>query len=177
RHLHLSEAARVNAPHVRACDDDPLVYEHLDKLFDVEGVPLGPADDHLAQVRRHAARALQNLLDELAALFLRERLKTQTRVALAPLAPRRPAFEERRTRQTQNHHGRVGAVAREVVYEVERAVVGPVYVVEVEEDWKLARDVGEELRGVVERAVAYLPRVVAYAGDVRARGIVEAYEL
>jgi hypothetical protein len=107
-------------------------------------------------------RAAQNLFDELTALLLRERLQGEPRVTLASLAPGGAAFEQRGAREAQQHDGVVRAVEREVVYEVERAVIGPVYVVEIEERGQLARDVGEEARGVAEGAVAHLSRVITY---------------
>ncbi len=119
----------------------------------------------------------QNLFDELAALLLRERLEPHERVRLFALAPRGPPFEQGGAGEAEDEHRHRGAVAREVGDEVERAVVGPVDVVEVEDDGAGARDLGEELRGVAEGAVADLARVVEDAREVAAVGEVQPDEL
>ena len=92
RHVHLAQSRRVNAPNVRARHDDALVNQYLDEFLDVERVALGPSDDQLAKLRGHAARAPENLLDELPTLLLRERLQPHALVVLAPLAPRGAAL-------------------------------------------------------------------------------------
>ena len=96
----------------------------------------------------------------------------------APLAAqalgRRSNSVGRVKRQQQQRH--VAVDLRQVVEEVERAVVGPVQVVELQHERRArrARDAAQRLRGGMEAAVADLPGVVADAADVAAAAVVQA---
>ena len=64
----------------------------------------------------------------------------------------------------------------QMVDEVERRVIGPVQVVELDDERQagLRADSPQRLRGGVETAIADLPRVVADVLDVRAVAVVES---
>src|SRR4029434_8792426 len=67
----------------------------------------------------------------------------------------------------------------QLVDEVQRGVIRPVQVVELDDVWQapLHADAPQSLRGSIEAAIANLPRVVADVLDVRAVAVVEPDEL
>ena len=99
----------------------------------------------------------------------------------APAAPKRPrsALEQRRPCERQQQHRDVAIDVRQVVDEIERAVVGPVHVVELDDDRSstFSADATKHLRGGVEAAAADLACIVADAADMAAVAVVQADQL
>ena len=154
--------------------DRPLVDQHLDQLFHVEGVALGAADDQLAQRGGDRRELLQQFAGECLSDARIERAQVDALV-LDAAAPVAAALEQGRPGQAEHEHRHVAIDLGEMDEEVERAVVGPVQVVELEHDRcaGLRRDAAKHLRRGVERAVADLAGVAADAAQVAAVAEVE----
>ena len=146
--------------------------EHSHQLFHVEGVAFGAPGNEFGQRGRHLGKALEQLAGELAALACVEHAEVDAPMSIgwpdggdvaAPL-------EQDRTRQGDDEQCHVAVHIEQVFQELERTVVGPVEILEQQDDRGTVRacDAAHQLRGSVEGAVADLARVVAYAGNMRA---------
>ena len=113
--------------------------EHPDRLLDEERIALRAIERLLRQRRRPltggTGELAQELFDELRALFLRERLELDRRRANAASTPARPGVEQLGPREAEDQHRRAHPV-RDVLDEVEQRRLGPVDVLE-EEDQRL----------------------------------------
>ena len=119
--------------------------EHADGLLDEEWVPLGPIERVLRQRRRPLAgstgQLAQQLLDELRALLVRQRLELDRGRTHATSAPARTCVEQLWPGQAEDEHRRAHPVG-DVLDQIEQRRLGPVDVLE-EEDERL--DVGDAL--------------------------------
>ena len=179
RHRRGHEARRMQRPVLCAGLDRALVDQHLDQLFHVERVAFRAADDQLAQRGRHFGQLLQQLVGELLAVALVERHQVDAQVRRAAGDALGTALEQRRARQAQHQQRHIAVDVGQVGQELERSVVGPVQVVELQQQRRrLARaDPPQHLRGGVEGAGADLLRVVEDALHVPAVAEVEADQM
>ena len=174
--MHGQQLVGDHAPTFRAGDDDAVVDQHAHQFLDEIRNALGAAGEQVAQRSGHGFEPAQQGVGEFAATALRQRCQVDALVVRLAAAPQRAVLEQRRAGQTQHHHGHVAARLGKVVDEVERALVGPVQVVQQERDRRAVALVQqpEVLGQRVERTVAQLPGIVGDAGDVRAVAVVEA---
>ncbi len=121
----------------------PALEEHADRLLDEERIPLGPLERLPGQ--RHGSFAgrpgelVEQLLDELRALVLREGLEFDRGRAHATAAPAGTRVEELGSRQAQDEHRRAHPV-REVLDEIEERRFRPVDVLEEKDERLHVRD-------------------------------------
>ena len=125
--------------------------EHADGLLDEERIPLG-ALERLPRQRPGplpggTGELIEELLDELRALLLGERLELDRRRAHAPAAPPGTRVEQLGPREADDEDGRPHPVG-EVLDEVEERRLGPVDVLE-QEDQRL--HVGDPLHDLARR--------------------------
>ena len=148
RRRRIGRAGQSLARRGRLALDDPLLDEHLDKLLDVERVALGPFGDEFAQGVGHGVGALQDLVHQGAAGHATERVYRDDAEAGQVVAPLRPALEQGRPGQAEDEQvgGRFVFVdgAQEAADEVERAVVGPVDVLQQHGDAPLGGQAADE---------------------------------
>jgi hypothetical protein len=140
RHAHTGEVARRHPAPVLA-SQETLVDEHRDHLLDEEGV----AAARLANPRPHVALE-SDLADEVPdqglGFVLRERLEEDRgRVALAS-SPRLVQLQQLRPRHAEEQDGGVSRPLRHVLDQLEQVGLGPVQVVEDDDQRTL---VGEAL--------------------------------
>ncbi len=168
----------VELPAVGAGAQRALVDQHLHQLFHVERIAFGARDQQRLQLVRHARQPLQQFGRELHARLGVERLQLDA-PARPGLTPAGPAFEECRPGEPDHEHRQPVRLARDEVEQVERSVVGPVQVVEREQQRRAARrgERAERSRHRVERARAQLRRVVQDAGNMPARRKVETEQV
>ena len=125
--------------------------QHADRLLDEQRVALGPLEQLLRQRGRDLTRGSgeldDELLDEQLALVRRERLQLDRGRAHAPSAPPRPRVEQLGPGEAEDEKRRADPV-REVLDQVEKRLLGPVDVLE-EENERL--DVAERLHDLARR--------------------------
>ena len=109
---------------------DAPVDEHPDELLGEERVAIGEADDALAQRGRQAAG--EQAIDQRRVSSALERLEDDRRRVGDAAAPRRAPVEELVAREAEDGD-RALAPAREVLDEVEQALVGPMDVLQDED--------------------------------------------
>jgi hypothetical protein len=126
----------------------------------VERIAVGGGDDELAEGVGELVHLLQDLAYELPALPSRERPYVEPIVEVEPLPPVRVAFQQRRPGRGEEEHG---AVVEDVVRGVdpgERAVVGPVEVLDEHHHRRLLGQIGEPLGEAGHGPIAQTPRIV-----------------
>ena len=156
-----------------------LVDQHLDQLLHVERVALGAADDELAERRRDVGQLLQQLGGEQLAVVGVQRREVDPLLDFGQAAPIGSTLEQRRPGQAQQQHRHVAVDLGQVAQEIERAVVGPVQVVELQHDPRalVYADAPQHLCRGVEAAGADLARVVEDALDMPAVAEIQADQL
>ena len=107
RHAHVEQLVGADAPRLAVGDDDAVVDQHADQLFDEVRVAFGAAREQVAQRRRHGLEPAEQGLDQLARAALGERREVDAQVLAAAAAPERPALVERRARQAEQQHRQV----------------------------------------------------------------------
>ena len=136
--------------------------EHADRLLDEQRVPLGAVErflrKRLGSLSGGARELAEQLLDELGALLLRERLELDRRRAHAPAAPTRSCVEQLGSGEAEDQDRRPHPVG-DVLDEVEQWRLGPVDVLE-EEDERL--DVGDPLHDLACRPRDLLRAALAF---------------
>ena len=121
---------------------DPLrrgaaLEQHPRRLLDEERVALRLLEQRLPLRRRELAVGEQRV-EQLLALGRRERLELGRRGAEAAAAPARPDVEQLRPREAEDHQRRVLDALGEVLDQLEQRLLGPVDVLE-DEDQRPAR--------------------------------------
>ena len=179
RHADVEKLVGGNAPRLAVGDDDAVVDEHADQLLDEVRVAFGAAREQVAQRHRHRLEAAQQRLDQLARAALGERREIDAQVLAAAAAPEGAALVERRARHAEQEQRQVAAVQDQMVDEIERAFVGPVQVVEQEDDRRarVAMQCAEIRRERVEGPIADLLRFAGDGDDVRVAAVLEADQL
>ena len=126
-----------------------------EQLLDEQRVALGGRDDALAQLRGELVR---ERVDELVRVVVAERLEHDERRARARRRPGRPHVEEVGARSAEDEDRRAARRGGDVLDEVEERRVGPVDVVDDEDERPLRRERLEEPperpRSLVGRAAA-----------------------
>ncbi len=138
----LDPARRAPAPVLEA--DEPLVDEHREQLLDEERVSLGRLDDSCSHALVEA-RASEEMLRDGARVLCRERLELDAACSVR----RRPfghPLDELPPGRADDEKGRV-AVRHDVLDELEQGRLGPVDVVEDEDERPVRSELLEELAG------------------------------
>ena len=156
-------------PPRRVGDDDPRVDEPGHQLLDVERVALGRVDDEVDELRRRVVDLLEQLEDQGAALPSRQRTEGEPDVVVQTRAPARAFLQERGTGGRDDHDGNVTPHPVGVVEEAHRRGVGPVQVLEEDDDRLGPRQQGEVPAQGDGRLVADALRL---GRDARAGGLV-----
>ena len=153
RHAAREQAAGVQCPALLAHAQRTLVDQHLDQLFHEEGVAGGARGEQGQQLRRNLRQAAQQLHGQRGAGLCIQRLQFDGAAGM-PFAPGRPAFKQRGPRQAQDQCGHVVVDAAEVVQKIQRAFVGPMQVVQGDEQRAAIgqTDAPQRLRGGMEGA-------------------------
>ena len=157
------DAVLDDAPPVAVRDDDAGLDEPGDELLDVEGIAVGCRDDEIGQGARDVVHPLQDLADQQPAVTSRERRQVEADVMVAALTPVWAALEQRGPRRGDDEHRALAQVAVRLVHPVERAVVGPVQVLEEDDHRVLGGKDLEALGRVGDGLVPQLLRVVTHA--------------
>ena len=181
RHGDRVQPLRVQRPALGRDADRARVDQHLDQFFHVEGIAFGPRSEQLAQIGRQLGKPLQQLFGQGAALCWAQRLQVDSPLhhVGGHAQALRPALEERRPSGAQQQQRYVAISLRYVGDEIERAVVGPVQVVELDDD--RPSGVGMEAaqrqcRGM-KGAPTELAGIVADAPHMRTVAVVEAEQV
>ena len=139
----VGEVGRGDPGSVLPCEQ-AVVDEHLEHLLDEQRVPLRRLEDPCAGVLGELGLAEEVAHQELA-FASGERLEEHRgRVHLAA-APCRPRVEELGSGEADEQDRRVARPVRDVVDEVEEGRLGPVHVVEDDDERLLARHLLEQL--------------------------------
>src|SRR6185295_17594496 len=112
-------------------------------LLGVERIPARSLEQLRLRVRLEQ-RTFAQRSDQLRRLLTRERRERDVRGVQLPSAPRLPALEQLQPRRAENQHRDVTHPVREVLDEVEQAVVGPLHVLKHEHERVLLRECLEE---------------------------------
>ena len=121
----------------------PVVDQHRDELLDEQRVPVRRLGDPVFGVR-FESRAPEQLLDQPRRFRFGERLEMDGgRVELAA-APRRPTIEQLGPGQAQQEHRCVARPVGDVLDQIQERGLGPVDIVEDDDQRRAASDVLEE---------------------------------
>ena len=142
----------------RLCDHDgALVDQHVDQLLHVVGVAFGAVDDELVQLARCLVQPLQQGVRQLFAVACIELWQFDERVPAGAGVPGRAALVQRGPHQADQQQRQVVMAGRQVLDEVQRGVVGPLQVVQQQQQRRArARSLAEHLACVVITAIADL---------------------
>lgn len=160
RDLRGEQTRCVDLPYVTGFDG-ASVDQHLDQLFQVERVASRHAGDRLAQVGAQCGELSKQLVDKLTSAGRVERHARDPVMKVAGPTVR-PPLGKRRSRGRHDQDRRVVAPLGQIREEVEALVVGPVQVLQLEDDDPAVagRDAPEQLRRGVKRATADLLRII-----------------
>jgi hypothetical protein len=130
-------------PSVLRLDEHAAVDELADELLEEERVPVGAIHEQVAQLFRQLRELfLEQLRDCVDGQWVEPE---DGRVALAG-SPRRPDLENLRPRRRDEHHGRAH-VGHEPLEEVEEIGLGPVDVLDDEDEWRAGGELLDEAHG------------------------------
>ena len=169
----------------RTCDDPPplsvggdraLVEQHPDELLHEVRVAVAVPDDQLAQLCRHGVDSLEQRLGEGGALGLGERGEIDSTIGVAR-RQRRATFEQLRACGCRDEHRVTRELGVEEVDEIERAIVGPVDVLEQNDDNRVTRQDPKHPGDGRKGTGSDLACVADDPSDVRARGPVKARQM
>src|SRR5262249_31918778 len=153
------EIALAELPPRSVTDEKPTLDDHAHELLGIKWVPVGACEERLTELVGHAGLA-QEQRDELRRLVACQRRQCRReRVRVA--APARPSLLELGPRSAEEDERRIAAPVGDVLDEVEQRVVGPVEVLEQQDERCAFRQRLEVASPSRERLVASVARLAA----------------
>ena len=141
-----------------------LLRVELDELLRVERIAAGPLEQGLLRVGREQG-SREQAPDQLCRLLVGERGERECRRVELAAAPARSAFEELRPRRRDDEQRNVRHPVDELVEEVEEALVGPVDVLDDDDERPLLGEPFEEAAPGGERLVSAIAAELRFAGE------------
>ena len=146
----------------------PLLDVELDELLRVQRVSAGALEQRLLRLGGQEG-ALEEAPDELGGLLVGERRERQRRRVQLAAAPVRASFEELRPGGRNDQERDVGQPVHEFVEEVEEALVGPVDVLDHDDERALFRETLEEAPPGRKRLVPAVAAELRLAAEAEQR--------
>ena len=125
-------------PAAGAANDEAAIGEHVHVLLRIERVPLGAVEQRMLELRREQ-RLLEQRGDQLRRVLQGKRRERERRRIQLAAAPRRPPLEQFGPRRAEHEQRHAAGPIDEMVDEVEQALVGPVDVLEHQDERTLLR--------------------------------------
>lgn len=149
----LREAVLVHVPRLAVRGDHAGFEQQLHELLDIKRVALRPLHHEVTQCRRNMIGALQDLGQQLTGLAARQRRQRQSGMEAEALAPAGMAFEQRRAGSGHHEHAAVAQHGIGSVDEGQHRLVGPVQILEEQDDGRLLGEAAEIFPQVGRRPV------------------------
>ena len=154
-----------------------LVQQHLQQLFHEKWVAVSALHQQRLQRRRRQLKRCQQRLRQQRAVGRRQRQQRHTGVG--GVQATRPPLLQRGPRGQQHEGGHAHVACRQAAHVVQAGVVGPVCVVQAQQQWQAAADShgAQQHGGGVQRALADLCALLRNAAHVRAVAEIEAQQM